>query len=145
VGQVNEMILAEYTYPFVPKSSLKMRRGDYWPLRRVDGNYGFCVFLGRWAHMRSGLILGILDIFSNEPSVPDNGPEIPIFEAGHTHVKTFAATGASIVGNIETRLSVTEIELYLESLEKTSVVWGYMIPLEKVNEATTLVLQGAPG
>lgn len=131
-------------YPFVPKSSLKMRRGDYWPLRCDDGNYGFCVFLSGWGHMRAGLVVGVLEIVSVEPSISDDGPAIPILEAGHTHVKTFAATGASVVGNIEKRLSTAEVESYLASLEKVSVVWGYMVPLEKVNAALTVVLPRVP-
>lgn len=131
------------TYPFDPKSSLTMRRGDYWPLHCEDGGYGFCVFLSGWGHLRSGLVVGVLGIVSPEPSIPDNGPVIPILEAAHTHVKTFAATGASIVGNIESRLSTAEIESYLASLEKVSIVWGYMVPLEKVNEARAAVLPRA--
>ncbi len=126
-------------YPFVPKSSLKMRRGDYWPLRCEDGSYGFCVFMSVWGHMRSGLVVGVLGMISAEQTIPESGPIIPILEAGHTHVKTFAATGASVVGNIEARLSIAEIESYLVALEKVSVVWGYMVPLEKVNEVRSIV------
>jgi hypothetical protein len=80
-----------------------------------------------------------LGIVSAEPIIPESGPVIPILEATHTHVNTFAATGASIVGNIETRLSTSEIESYLVSLEKVSVVWGYMVPLDKVNEVRSVV------
>ena len=126
-------------YPFVPKTSLMMRRGDYWPLLCKDGSYGFCVFLSVWGHLHSGFVVGVLGMVSAEPKIPESGPVIPILEAAHTHVKTFAATGASIVGNIKARLSIAEIESYLVSLEKVSVVWGYIVPLDKVNEVRSVI------
>src|SRR5579859_1461431 len=68
-------------YPFVPKTSLMMRRGDYWPLLCKDGSYGFCVFLSVWGHLHSGFVVGVLGMVSAEPKIPESGPVIPILEA----------------------------------------------------------------
>ena len=83
--------------------------------------------------MRSGLVMGVLDLVSADPSIPTDGPPIRITAAGNTHIKTFAATGASVVGNIEARLSAAEIDGHLAALSKVSKVWGYRIPLKKVD------------
>jgi hypothetical protein len=121
-------------YPFTPKSALKLQFGDYWPVRRSDGLFGFFAFIGRWAHFRSGFTAALLDPVQASPYLGPNGPPIRLRETGRLHIKTFAETATQITGNIRLRLDLAEAERALKELERASIVWGYRVPVAKVNK-----------
>ena len=70
---------------------------------------------------------------SSEPSLSATGSCIRILEAANTHVKTFTVTSALVVGNIAERLDRNQIERLLHELQTVSHVWGYSVPLTRVN------------
>jgi hypothetical protein len=120
-------------YPFIPKSNAKMRFGDYWPLRREDGDFGFCVFLEPWAHLRKGIVIGVLDIVSERPLLDPDGPVIALVEAANTRVETFNATSSSVVGNVADRVDRDAVDAFRGELKAVSRVWGLNVPLTRVN------------
>ena len=121
------------TYPFTPKSTAKLQFGDYWPICRDDGRFGFVVFLEQWAQMRSGLVAGLLDHVHTSPELDPGGVVLHLQDVGHLHIKTFPETRSEIHGNVASRLIRTEVLRALEAQRKKSIVWGYRIPIQKVN------------
>jgi hypothetical protein len=122
--------------PFIPKSVLKMRFGDYWPVRRQDGDYGFFVFLGRWGESRVAFTAGLVDHVSVDPQLSPTGAALSVIEAGHLHVKSLSAASTPIVGNIADRLAEDDVRAWLHRLEEKSIGWGYGAPAIRVNRAT---------
>jgi hypothetical protein len=96
-------------YPFTPKSALKLQFGDYWPIRRDDGQFGFFVFLEQWAHMRSGVVAAVLAHVQTSSQLEPTGNPLPLHQVGHLHVKTFAETSSEIHGNVASRLVQDEV------------------------------------
>ena len=134
-GHPKSSIKAEQRiYPFTPKSALKLRFGDYWPVRRSDNFFGFFAFIGRWAHLRSGFTAALLNHAQASPYLDPNGPPIHLGESGHLHIKTFPETVTEVTGNISLRLDVAEVERALDEQQRKSVVWGYRVPVALVNK-----------
>lgn len=123
-------------YPFIPKTNVKMRFGDYWPVQRDDGDFGFCVFLEPWAHLRKGIVIALLDLVSDSPIVDEHGPILRLVEAGNTNVETFPATSTSVVGNIASRIDRARVDELLAQLAVESHVWGIKVPPMRANLLT---------
>jgi hypothetical protein len=121
-------------YPFTPKSALKLQVGDYWPVRRSDGLFGFFAFIGPQGHLRSCFTAAFLDHIQANPYLDPTGPPMHFRETGHLHVKTFPETATEITGNIYLRLDINEVERALEEQQLKSVSWGYRVPVAKVNK-----------
>ena len=92
------------------------------------------MFIARWGHLRSGFTAAFLDHLQPSPSLESHGPPIHIREAGHLHVKTFPETATEITGNISARLDASEVERALNEQQAKSTVWGYRLPVAKVNK-----------
>ena len=86
-----------------PKSTAKLRVGDYWAVQRSDGDFGFIVFLSHWHTFRSVFNAGLLDIVLPEPHLSDTGPILNVARVGRLHVKTFRETSTNVLGNVQTR------------------------------------------
>jgi Immunity protein 26 len=95
--------MTQVTYPFTPKSSQKLLRGDFWAIPLSNGMYG----CGRVVeHMPKGMpgakvgfLGGVLDWHSATP--PDTGSIAgAIFLCqGIMHVKAIITSGGQILGN----------------------------------------------
>jgi hypothetical protein len=121
-------------YPFTPKSALKLQFGD-------TGQFGgrmicsaFLSFIGRWGNMRSGFTAALLDHVQPSPCLAPDGPPIHLRKPGHLHVKTFPETATEIIGNVCLGLNVAEVERALAEQRQKSIVWGYRVPVIKVNK-----------
>ena len=125
-------------YPFQPKSTARLRLGDYWAVRRKDGRFGFFAFLYSFSG-RTGMIVALL----NDVGVSETlrAKRVAIHSTGVTHVRTFAATRSVILGNLAEKLDLAECEAWREEFRSHSTVWGYQLLAELVNGVPNPVLQ----
>lgn len=118
------------SYPFQPKSTAKLRLGDYWPVLRSDGQFGYFAFLYTFSG-RTGLIAALLKQVGAAETL--EAERVTIHSEGITHVRTFGATRSAIQGNIAQKLDLAECEMWRKEFESRSKVWGYQLLSELVN------------
>ena len=125
-------------YPFEPKSTVKLQLGDYWCVQRRDGQFGYFSFLYPFSGRTSFIVALLKDAGSTELIMAQR---VEIHAVGMTVIRTFAATGSRIVGNIAEKLDLAECEAWRDEFETRSTVWGYQMLSELVNEVPNKALQ----
>ena len=119
------MLASIAMYPFRPKSTARMKPGQYWTFRLRDGGFACGVVI---ALLRKGeavdrrmFLAGLLDWTS---SAPPTRPEIEgrgLRERGYAHIKAITQNGGDILGE------VTPSWDYPAEVEPTDSIstWGF--------------------
>ncbi len=118
------------SYPFQPKSTAKLRLGDYWAVRRNDGQFGYFAFLYPFSG-RTGMITALLNHVGASESL--RADRVQIHSVGVTTIRTFMATQSVIQGNVAEKLDLAECEAWREEFQTRSTVWGYALLADLVN------------
>lgn len=115
-------------YPFIPKSTTHLMRGQFWPIPLSNGQYGVGCVVG--AMLKNGLknsrvfIAGVPLWIGDEPPTAQNLFQAKLYKFGFLHIKSIKEVGLPIVGGAE--IECDSAPLSAESLELTT--WGYEVP-----------------
>ena len=97
------MSAGERTYPFVPRSSVRLIPGDFWAVPLADGSFGCGRVL---EHMpkgmpgsRVGFLGALLDWHEPEPPNSQRIAGAASVEQGVMHVFAITKTGGAVLGN----------------------------------------------
>jgi hypothetical protein len=108
----------------IPKSNLKLNRGDYAFLRRDDGRFAILVFIAPVDGMRSAFWGAILAVVCRVASLP-NSATLPVSTMALMHIGVFAHNDAPIVGNLDARLDQPDIQGRLLATRQRNRVLGW--------------------
>jgi hypothetical protein len=90
------------TYPFVPKTAIWLRAGQFWALPLSDGTFGCArvieVPLGGVRISRVEFLAGVLDWHSTEMPTFGSIARAPCLAQGHAHIRAITRTGGEILG-----------------------------------------------
>ena len=90
---------SDMKYPFIPKSNIKLEKGEYWSLPLRDRVYSYFVVLDLPdSKNRTAVFLGLLEYTSDKPVLDSKKHKI-IWQAS-LHVKTIKECGGMIQGKI---------------------------------------------
>jgi len=119
-------------YPFLPKSNLKLERGQYWNLPLTNGKDAFFVILDiPTKKNRMTIFIGMLDEISTEEKLDPNKRYKKILWQSSVHIKTIRECGGLIQDKIGP--IVPEEELNSAGGEYCRVMRGYTA-VRKANE-----------
>jgi hypothetical protein len=114
-------------FPFVPKSTSLLRRGQFWSLPLDRGLYGAGCVVG--THLRErkpstrSFIAGVVRWVGTKPPNSEDLRDCALVKFGYAHIKSITTTGGEILGFAEIKFgSAPEAsdDYFLES-------WGYNI------------------
>jgi hypothetical protein len=118
----------EPTYPFAPKSTRWLLRGQFWALHLANGKFGAACVVG--SHLSSGkassraFIAGVIDWVGTSPPTPTDLESRPIIRHAFAHIKAIADSGSEILG-----LANIDLIGAPESAESLSLpTWGLHFP-----------------
>ena len=103
-------------YPFTPKTNLKIKVGQFWPIKLKNGTYACGLVLDippRESKDTKNVFIGLLNwTGKDKPSklVLENS-DVCVIEQGKAHIKTISSCGESIEGEIEiekTKIQISE-------------------------------------
>lgn len=115
-------------YPFVPKSTRFLTRGQFWSIPLADGRFGAGCVVG--AHISEGkpsarmFIAGVVQWAGDRPPCAENLQGKSIVEFAFAHLKAIAETGGEILGCADLQFARAPPEA--ESLSMRT--WGYGVP-----------------
>jgi hypothetical protein len=119
----------ETKYPLVPKSTSRLRRGQFWSIPLSDGRFGAgCVLGGLRRNNKKdarGFIAGVANWIGVNPPTEADLDGVGIYRHAFAHIKCITETGASIIG--EANLEYGGIPEVAESLSIST--WGYGVPV----------------
>ncbi|MFN7492122.1 MAG: hypothetical protein ACK5RG_04325 [Cyclobacteriaceae bacterium] len=128
------------TYPFVPKTNLKIKVGQFWPIKLKNGNYACGIVLDiplRESRDLKSIFIGLLNWTGKDK--PSNqlleNSELCVIDQGKAHIKTISSCGESIEGEIEigkTKIQISDQVTTSEYGLSSYVVRGFKI-LRKSN------------
>ena len=116
------------TYPFAPKSTRWLRRGQFWTLHLADGKFGAACVVG--SHLSSGkassrvFIAGVVNWVGTSPPAPADLEKLPIISHAFAHIKAIADGGGEVLG--WANIDLTGAPESAESLSLSS--WGFHFP-----------------
>ncbi|RTL41975.1 MAG: hypothetical protein EKK49_01565 [Rhodocyclaceae bacterium] len=115
-------------YPFAPKSTRLLRRGQFWAIPLASGQFGAGCVVGM--HSRAGkasqrmFIAGVVRwVGTHAPSATDIENR-PLVEFAFAHLKAITESGGLVLG--EARLQFAEAPATAESLSLPT--WGFGVP-----------------
>jgi hypothetical protein len=126
------------SYPFEPKSTVKLRLGDYWSVPRRDGQFGYFAFLYPFSGRTSMIVALLKEVGASELIT---AKRVEIQSVGMTIIRTFATTKSKILGNVADKLNLEECEEWRKEFETRSTVWGYALLADLVNGVPNQTLQ----
>jgi hypothetical protein len=116
-------------YPFVPKSTRWLKRGQYWAIPLDEGLFGAGCVVGTLtsidgkASLRS-FIAGVLQWVGQSPPTPEVLTGRGVVGFSFAHLKAITESGGCILGEAELELSGVP-----NSAESLSLpTWGYGVP-----------------
>jgi hypothetical protein len=116
-------------YPFMPKSTANLRRGQFWPIALAGGQYGAGCVVGEVLYdgVRNTriFIAGVLQWVGNNHPTAQSLSHVRVHKYGFLHIKSINESGLAIVG--EADIEFHDAPGSAESLELTT--WGYRFPL----------------
>ena len=119
----------EMKYPLVPKSTSRLRRGQFWPIILSDGRFGAGCVLGElWRDNKKdarGFSAGVANWIGNNPPTEADLDGVGIYRHAFAHITCITEAGASIIG--EANLQCRSIPEVAESLSMST--WGYAVPV----------------
>ncbi len=106
-------------YPFIPKSTLRLRPGDFWSIPLSNGHFG----CGRVIELppsgrpgsRTMFLAGLLDWSSASAPTPLTIAGRRVLEQGAVHLKALTENGGAILGNRPLELDGIEPAWFLDS------------------------------
>jgi len=120
--------MIEPDYPFVPKSTRYLKRGQFWAIPLGGGRYGAgCVVgvcLNQGTPSTRLFIAGVLHWVGNHVPSSIHLQGCSLAEFGFAHLKAITESGGSILGTAELELSTTPTEANDASIP----TWGYNVP-----------------
>ena len=112
------------TFPFVPKSTTPLQRGQFWSIPLVDGRFGADCVLGE--HLKDGkpstriFLAGVVRWIGTRPPTASDLAGCDVLRFGFAHILTVTTTGGSILGVADLRLADLP-----DAVEATEVdAWG---------------------
>jgi hypothetical protein len=118
----------EPTYPFAPKSTRWLHRGQFWALHLADGKFGAACVVG--THMSSGkassrvFIAGVINWVGTSIPTEFDLANRSLVQHAFAHIKTIADGGGQILG-----LANIDFSGAPESAESLSLsTWGFHFP-----------------
>lgn len=91
-------------YPFQPKSTAYMRKGQFWPIP-IEGGFACGIVLDIEKNSRTVFLAGLLDwVGTQKPTTSDLECSI-VVEQGEGHIKMIGQRGSSIIGELPNPLS----------------------------------------
>ena len=119
----------ETKYSLVPKSTSRLRRGQFWPISLSDGRFGAGCVLGEfWRNNKKdarGFIAGVVNWIGSNPPTEADLEGVGIYRYAFAHIKCISEAGASIIG--EANLEYGNIPEVADSLSMPA--WGYDVPV----------------
>jgi hypothetical protein len=119
--------------PFIPKTSTKLKRGDFAFLPRSDGRFVPLVFIEHVPRHRATFYGALIQAVIDGPNLEQDGATLTIGELAMIDIRVFAAANAPVVGNLAQRLNDDDIRERLDRQRIRSVVWGMATPLKYAN------------
>lgn len=119
-------------YPFTPKSTANLLRGQYWAIPLSNNKFGCGIILhllknGNKKEQRT-FHAGLLNWVGNNPPTENEINKCEVLESGATHIKTIIEVGSEIVGKINLAPE-EEIIQYSDEIH----TWGYNV-INKLGE-----------
>ncbi|MBV5336819.1 MAG: hypothetical protein J0653_02145 [Deltaproteobacteria bacterium] len=115
-------------YPFTPKSTAHLVRGQFWPIPLSNGQYGAGCVIGEMLNngVKNARVFmgGVLHWICDTPPTPENLSRAKLYEYGFLHIKSIKEVGLPIVG--EAQIEFDSAPAIAESLELPT--WGYGFP-----------------
>lgn len=121
--------MTQTDYPFTPKSTKRLERGQYWSLPLSDGTYGAgCVIGQQLTHGKSstrGFLAGVIAWHGSEPPTAETLFGREVFKYAFAHIKAITESGGQVQG--KAKLKFRDLP---ESAECLSIsTWGYNVPV----------------
>ncbi|MCE2570054.1 Imm26 family immunity protein [Motilimonas eburnea] len=112
-------------YPFKPKSTSYLKRGQFWSVPLENGKYCCGVVVGKLSTLDKVdsrmFIAALLDWVGDTPPTIDLVAGSRILEQSYAHIKTIQETGGEILG--EGFKTSSEQEVYPKAYDMGA--WGY--------------------
>ena len=115
-------------FPFQPKSTTHLARGQFWALPLDDGRFGAaCVVGEHWKdgrrHTRS-FIAGVMAWHGRQPPTAADLKGCAIAAHGFAHIKTIVASGGQILGQAQPDFG----NLPTRDDSMGLPIWGFLVP-----------------
>lgn len=113
------------TFPFVPKSTSPLQRGQFWSIPLVDGRFGAGCVLGE--HLKDGkpstriFLAGVVRWTGTRPPTASDLAGCAVLRFGFAHILAITTSGGSILGLADLLLS--DLPAAGEATEVGA--WGY--------------------
>ncbi|MGV8083637.1 MAG: hypothetical protein AB2L09_08425 [Coriobacteriia bacterium] len=118
---------------FIPKSNVRLHRGDYALLPRPDGRFAVLVYLAPVGNMRSAFWGALLNVVLPGDRLPPEGV-LPILDMALIHISLFVKASVPVVGNINDRLDQNDVSRRLEETHERNLLWGWQTVLRRASE-----------
>ena len=120
--------MSETQYPFAPKSTRLLERGQFWAIPLDGERYGAgCVLGSRTVGGKPStrmFIAGVVQWCGFQPPTPEELHGLSVVKFGYAHIKTITESGGKILGKAKLQLSGTPISSESDSI----TTWGYGVP-----------------
>ena len=116
-------------YPFVPKSTAYLERGQFWALPLPNGTFGAACVVGR--HTQDGMpssrlfVAGVVDWNGSALPTANQLAGRPVAKYAFAHIRAITETGGKILGSAA--LDLSGVPRDLESLAVST--WGLNVPV----------------
>jgi hypothetical protein len=116
------------SYPFIPKSTRHLARGQFWAIPIGDNCFGAGCIVGQ--HTSSGkvssrlFLAGVIKWIGSQPPSPEQLANLPVIESAFAHLKVITESGGAILG--EAMLDFNGLPQTAESLSMRT--WGFGVP-----------------
>jgi hypothetical protein len=87
------------SYPFVPKTTVKMLPGQFWALPLRNGSFGCGRVIQLMPGSRSSFLAGVLDWHGDSLPTAESIAGAKCFDQGNVHLKAITETGGCILGH----------------------------------------------
>lgn len=119
--------MATGSFPFAPKSTARLGRGQFWALPIEGGEFGAGCVVGK--HTRQGrlsrvtFVAGVVRWVGHRPPTPEDLRGLPLERYGLAHILSITTTGGEILGTAS-----IDFEEAPEIVEGTSLpTWGFKV------------------
>jgi hypothetical protein len=123
------MTTFQQLYPFIPRSTTRLHRGQFWPILLASGQYGAACVVGErvdgGAKNSRLFIAGVLQWIGDSPPSAESLSQIKIYKYGFLHIKSIKESGLPISG--EANIDFADAPHFAASLELST--WGYLFPV----------------
>jgi hypothetical protein len=120
--------MPEPIYPFVPKSTRLLRRGQFWAIPLAGKSFGAGCVVG--LHTSNGkpsarmFIAGVIEWVGKQPPTSADLTGCRLVECAFAHLKVVTESGGSILGTAQLQLSREPTSAEALSLK----TWGFGVP-----------------